>query len=58
MKLFVRAQEKVSNGRPNTAPKSCIVVTDPQVYCEITGGPQLNVILMISLNYMGSSHMI
>jgi hypothetical protein len=27
----VRAQKKVSNGRPNTPPKSCSVVMDPQV---------------------------
>ena len=28
---IVRAQNKVSKGRPNTPSKSCIVVTDPQV---------------------------
>jgi len=28
---IVRAQKKVSKGRPNTPPKSCSVVTDPQV---------------------------
>ena len=28
---IVRAQMKVSKGRPNTLPKSCSVVTDPQV---------------------------
>jgi hypothetical protein len=27
---IVRAQKKVSKGRPNTPPKSCSVVTDPQ----------------------------
>ena len=27
----MRAQKKVSKGRPNTPPKSCSVVTDPQV---------------------------
>ena len=27
---IVRAQMKVSKGRPNTTPKSCRVVTDPQ----------------------------
>ena len=28
---IVRAQKKVSKGRPKTPPKSCSVVTDPQV---------------------------
>ena len=28
---IVRAQKKVCEGRPNTPPKSCSVVTDPQV---------------------------
>ena len=28
---IVRAQERVSKGRPNTLPKSCSVVRDPQV---------------------------
>ena len=28
---IVRAQKKVSKGRPNTLPKSCSVVMDPQV---------------------------
>ena len=28
---IVRAQKKVSKGRPNTPPKSCHVVTGPQV---------------------------
>jgi hypothetical protein len=27
---IVRAQKKVSKGRPNTPPNSCSVVTDPQ----------------------------
>ena len=27
---IVRAQKKVFKGRPNTPPKSCSVVTDPQ----------------------------
>ena len=28
---IVRAQKKVSKGRPNTPPQSCSAVTDPQV---------------------------
>ena len=28
---FVRAQKKVTKGRPKTPPKSCSVVTDPEV---------------------------
>ena len=28
---IARAQKKVSKGRPNTPPRSCCVVTDPQV---------------------------
>ena len=28
---IVRAQKEVSKGRPNTPPRSCSVVTDPQV---------------------------
>ena len=32
---IVGAQKKVSKGCPNTPPKSCRVVMDPQVYCEV-----------------------
>ena len=32
---IVRAQKKVSKGRPNTPPTSCSVVTGPQVQCEV-----------------------
>ena len=32
---IVRAQKEVSKGRPNTPPKSCSVVADLQVQCEI-----------------------
>ena len=32
--LILRAQQKLSKGRPNTRPKSCSVITDPQVWCE------------------------
>jgi hypothetical protein len=31
---IVRGQKKVSQGRPNTPPQSCSVVTYPQVECE------------------------
>jgi hypothetical protein len=30
---IVRAQKKVSKGRPNTPPTSCSVVTDSHVLC-------------------------
>ena len=33
--FIVRAQKKVSKGRPKTSPKSCSVVTDPQVKCAV-----------------------
>ena len=32
---IVRAQKKVSKDRPKTPPKSCSVVMDYQVYCEV-----------------------
>ena len=32
---IVRAQKKVSKGHPNTPPKSCSVVTNPRVWCEV-----------------------
>ena len=38
----VRAQNKVSIGRPNTPPESCSVVTDPQVLCEVICVQTLN----------------
>ena len=39
---IVRAQQEVSTGRPNTPPRSCSVVTGPQVYCEVVCGRALN----------------
>ena len=39
---IVRAQKKVSKGRPNTPPTSCSVVMDPQVYCEAICDRALN----------------
>ena len=36
---------KVFKGRPKTPPKSCGVVTDPQVYCEVICGWALNQML-------------
>ena len=39
---IVRAQTKVSNGTPKTPPKSCSVVTGPQVQCEIRCDRALN----------------
>ena len=35
-------KRKVSKGRPNTPPKSCSVVTDPQVQCEVICDRALN----------------
>ena len=32
---IVRAQKKVSQGRPKTPPKSRSAVTDPQAWCEV-----------------------
>ena len=32
---IVRAQKKVSKGRPNTPPKSCSVLKDARVSCEV-----------------------
>ena len=56
---IVRAQRKVSKGRPKTSPKSGIVVTDPQVQCEViyVTGPQSNAIKM-NFYSCGSSRMI
>ena len=42
----VRAQKKVSKGRPNTPPKSCRVVTDSRVFCEVICGWTLNHMLL------------
>ena len=43
---FVRAQKKVSKGpRPDTPPKSCSVVTDPQVLCGVICARALNQML-------------
>ena len=42
---IVRAQKKVSKGRPKAPSKSCSVVTDPQVYCEAICDRVLNQML-------------
>jgi hypothetical protein len=42
---IVRAQKKVSKGRPKTPPKSYSVVRDPQVYCEAICDRALNQLL-------------
>ena len=42
---IVRAQKKVSKGRPKIPPKSCSVVTDPQVLCEVMCDRVLNQML-------------
>ena len=39
---IVRAQKKVSKGRPNTPPKSSSVITGPQVQCEVVCDRSLN----------------
>ena len=41
----VRAQKKVSKGRPHTPPSLCRVVTDPQGYCEVICDRALNQML-------------
>ena len=42
---IVRAQKKVPKGRPKTPPKSCSVVIDPQVECEVICKRTLNQML-------------
>jgi hypothetical protein len=42
---IVSAQKKVSKGRPNTPRKSCNVVMDPQVLCEVICDQALNQML-------------
>ena len=42
---IVRAQEKVSKGRPKTPPKSCSAVMDPQVQSEAISDRALNQML-------------
>ena len=42
---IVRAQKKVSKGRPKTLPKPRSVVMDPQVWCEIVCDRVLNQML-------------
>ena len=42
---IVRAQKNVSKDHPNTLPKPCSVVTDPQVYCEVICDPDSNQVL-------------
>ena len=43
--LIVRAQKKVSKGHSKTPPKSCSVVAEPQVYCEVICNRALNQML-------------
>ena len=38
----MRAQKKVFKGRPKTPPKSCNVITNPQVKCEVICNQALN----------------
>ena len=44
-RMIVRAQKKVPEGRPNTPPRSCGVVTDPQVSCGVICDRALNGVL-------------
>ena len=53
---IVRAQKKVFKGRPNTPPKSCIVVTDPQVYCEVICDHALNKIIFQWISIHADPH--
>jgi hypothetical protein len=39
---IVRAQKKVSQGRPKTPSRSCCVVTDSLVWCEVICDRTLN----------------
>ena len=56
---MVRAQRKVSKGRPYTPPKSCSVVMDPRVSCEVICDRALDQMLFQWFFYScGSSHMI
>ena len=41
----VRAQKKVSKCHPKKPPKSCSVVTNPQVQCEVICDKDLNQML-------------
>ena len=53
---IVRAQKKVSKGRPNTPPKSCSVVTDPQVHCEAVCNRVLNQMLLQCISIHAGPH--
>ena len=53
---FVRAQKKVSKGRPNTPPKSSSVVTDPLVSCEVICNRALNQMLFQWISIHAGPH--
>ena len=42
---IVRAQKKVSKGRPESSPKLYSVVTDPKLQCEVICNRTLNQIM-------------
>ena len=56
MNEIVRAQMKVSKGRPKTLPKSRSVVTDPQVYCEAICDRALDQMLFQSISIHAGPH--
>ena len=53
---IVRAQNKVSKGCPKTPPKSCSVVMDPQVYCEVMCEQALNQMLFQYISIQVGPH--
>ena len=55
---IVRAQKKLSKGRPNTPPTSCSVVTNLQGKCEAIRDRTLNQMLIVILYSCMSSCMV
>ena len=53
---IVRAQKKVSKGRPKTPPKPCSVVMDPQVQREVICDRALNQMLIQWISIHASPH--
>ena len=53
---IMRAQKKVSKGRPKAPPKSCGVVTDPRVQCEVICDQALNQMLFQWISIHAGPH--
>ena len=53
---IMRAQKKASKGHPNIPPKSCSVVMDSQVWCEVICDRVLNQMLLQWISIHAGPH--